>query len=314
MHAAKFRVGLVQMSCDADPNQNLAKAEWLNGEYMKSMSGEEIARRLLPFLQELKSRGFTGFVDCSPAFLARDVKILRRLSEETGLNILTNTGYYGAVNDKFVPSFALSETADQLAARWIAEWDEGIEGTDIRPGFIKTAVDAGPLRDIDKKIVQAAAKTHLKTGLTIACHTGETQAALGVLETIQQEGVDPSALIIVHANGIADPNARIKIAKSGAWVEFDAVNKDSIAENVRLIKKMLQAELLNRVLISQDAGCYVVGEEKGGQPQGKIRPFTVIADQLVPALKQAGLTDAQISQLIVENPAKAYTIKVRSKK
>ncbi len=274
----------------------------------------EVIAVMLPFLQELKSRGFTGFVDCSPEFLARDVKILKRLSEKTGLNILTNTGYYGAVNDKYVPVYAIRETAEQLSARWTAEWENGIEGTGIYPGFIKTAVDAGPLSDTDKKLIQAAAKTHLKTGLTIACHTGETQAALAVLETIQQEGVDPSALIVVHANGFADPNARIKIAKAGAWVELDGISKDSVAENVRLIKELMQAGLLNRVLISQDAGCYLVGEEKGGLPQGKIRPFTIIADQLIPALKQARLTNAQINQLIVENPAKAYTINVKRKK
>ena len=274
----------------------------------------EVIAIMLPYLRDLKSRGFTGFVDCSPVFLARDVKILKRLSEMTGLNILTNTGCYGAASDKYVPAYAIIETADQLAARWIAEWENGIEGTGIYPGFIKTAVDAGPLSVTDKKLVQAAARTHLKTGLTIACHTGETQAALAVLETVLQEGLDPSALIIVHANGIADPNARIKIAKTGAWVELDGVSKDSIAENVRLIKELMKEGLLNRVLVSQDAGWYFVGEEKGGQPQGKIRPFTVLADELIPALKNAGLTDIQINQLIVENPANAYTINVKMKK
>ncbi|MFA5291846.1 MAG: phosphotriesterase [Phycisphaerae bacterium] len=268
----------------------------------------EVISIMLPYLLELKDRGFTGFVDCSPAFLARDVKILKQLSGQTGLNILTNTGLYGASNDKYLPEYAFSKTADQLAARWTAEWDSGIEGTGIYPGFIKTAVDPGPLNDTDKKLIRASARTHLKTGLTIACHTGQAQAALEVLEIIRQEGVSPSALIIVHANGIADPNVRIKIAAAGAWVELDGVNENSIAQNVKFIKELMGAGLLNRTLISQDAGWYNVGDEKGGQ---KIQPFTIIADRLIPALKRAGLTDAQIRQLIVENSAKAYTVKVR---
>lgn len=271
----------------------------------------EVISIMLPYLQELKNRGFIGFVDCSPAFLARDVKILKRLSEQTGLHILTNTGLYGATNDKYLPEYAFSETADQLAARWTAEWENGIEGTGIYPGFIKTAVDQGPLSETDKKLVQAAAKAHLKTGLTIACHTGEAQAALAVLEIIQQQGVAPSALIIVHANGIADPNIRKQIAAAGAWVELDGINKNSIAQNVEFIKELMQAGLLNRTLISQDAGCYNVGDEKGGQLQDKIKPFTTIADLLIPALKQAGITDAQIEQLVVENPAKAYTVGIK---
>lgn len=274
----------------------------------------EVISIMLPYLQELKDRDFAGFVECTPAFLARDVKILNQLSELTGLNILTNTGLYGAANDKYLPDYAKDETADQLATRWTAEWENGIEGTGIYPGFIKTGVDPGALTDTDKKLIQAAARTHLKTGLTIACHTGEAQAALGVLGIIQHEGVEPSALIIVHANGIADPNVRIKIAAAGAWVELDGVNKNSIAENVKFIKELAQAGLLNRTLISQDSGWYNAGDAKGGQTQNKIHPFTTISDQLIPALKQAGLTDAQIRVLIVENPAKAFTVKVKNLK
>ncbi|MFA6185724.1 MAG: phosphotriesterase [Phycisphaerae bacterium] len=272
---------------------------------------KEVVSIMLPYLRELKNRGFTGFVDCSPAFLARDVKVLKRLSEQTGIHILTNTGCYGANNGKYLPEYVIAESADQLAARWTAEWENGIEGTGIYPGFIKTAVNPGALNDTDKKLIQAAAMTHLKTGLTIACHTGQAQAALAVLEIIRQQGVDPSTLIIVHANGIADPNVRIKIAAAGAWVELDGVNKNSIAQNVQFIKELMLAGLLNRTLVSQDAGWYNVGDEKGGQTDNKIRPFTAIADQLIPALKQAGLTNAQIRRLIVENPAKAYTVKVK---
>lgn len=90
---------------------------------------------------------------------------MKRLSEATGLNIITATGYYGAANDRFVPSHAYKETAEELASRWIEEFERGIEGTGIKPGIIKIGVDAGPLSEIDAKLVQAAALTHLKTGL-----------------------------------------------------------------------------------------------------------------------------------------------------
>ena len=172
-------------------------------------------------------------------------------------------------------------------------------------------MDGGPLSAIHEKLVQAAARAHLQTGLTIACHTGEREAALAVLKTVQGEGVHPSALIIVHANGIADSDARFKIAKAGGWVEYDAVNDDSIAENSRLIKEMAERGLLERVLISHDAGWYSVGEERGGQKEGKIRPFTTICDKLVPALKATGLSDAQIDKLLFDNPRQAYTVRVR---
>jgi phosphotriesterase-related protein len=70
----------------------------------------------LPFLQEVRRLGCQALVECTPAYLGRDVQLLRRLSEASGVHILSNTGYYGAAKDKHVPAFAFTETADQLAA------------------------------------------------------------------------------------------------------------------------------------------------------------------------------------------------------
>jgi len=107
----------------------------------------------LPHLRRAKDRGCRGFVECTPAYLGRDPRLLERLARATGLHILTNTGYYGAANDRYVPRHAYEESASRLAERWTREWLDGIEGTGIRPGFIKTGVDAAPLSVIDRKLV-----------------------------------------------------------------------------------------------------------------------------------------------------------------
>jgi len=270
---------------------------------------EEVVKVMFPFLREVKERGFSGFVDATPAYIGRDPLVLMRLSELTGLYILTNTGYYGAANDKFLPSHAFRETPDQLASRWVTEWREGIDGTGIRPGFIKIGVDPGPLSDIDRKLVQAAARTHLQTGLTIACHTGEAKAALEVLEIVKSEGVDPSALIIVHADSIPNEQVHERLAREGAWVEYDAIGSKPIGEHVRLITAMVQKGFVDRLLLSHDAGWYWVGEPEGGKD--KIRPYTALMDKLLPALKSAGINDAVLGKILVDNPRKAFTIKVR---
>lgn len=270
---------------------------------------EQVVATMRPFLQAVRERGFTGFVDATPAYIGRDPKVLRRLAELTGLHILTNTGYYGAANDKFLPTHAFTETADQLAARWIAEWRNGIDNTGIKPGFIKIGVDPGPLSAIDRKLVEAAARAHRQTGLTIACHTGEAQAALSVLEVVREEGVDLSALIIVHADSIPDVAVHERLAKSGAWVEYDAIGAKPIGEHVRLITHMVQRGFADRLLLSHDAGWYWVGEPDGGK--AKIRPYTALADELLPALKSAGMNEAILHRLLVDNPRKAFTVRVR---
>ena len=272
---------------------------------------EEVIATMLPYLRSVKERGFSSFVDATPAYIGRDPLVLKRLSELTGLHILTNTGYYGAAGDKFLPPHAFSETADQLAERWVAEWRNGIEGTGIKPGFIKIGVDPGPLSEIDRKLVVAAARTHLQTGLTIACHTGEARAALEVLEVVKSEGVDPSALIIVHADSVPDQSVHEKLAKEGAWVEYDAIGAKPINEHVRLISEMVRKGFADKLLLSHDAGWYWVGEPNGGKE--KIRPYTALSDELVPALKNAGLTEATLKRLLVENPKEAFTVRIRKR-
>ena len=165
---------------------------------------EEAFRTALPFLKRVRGLGCRTLVDCTPAYIGRDAALLRRLAQASGLHLVTNTGYYGAADDKFVPRHAYTETAEQLAGRWTREARDGIEQTGIKPGIMKIGVDKGPLSEIDAKLVRAAAKTHLESGLSIASHTGDGTAALAQIDLLNSEGVDGSALIWVHAQSEPD--------------------------------------------------------------------------------------------------------------
>ena len=267
---------------------------------------EEVVRVMRPYLDALGERGIVAFVDCTPAYIGRDVKVLRRLSELTGIRILTNTGYYGAAGDKFVPRHAYEESAATLAERWIGEWRNGIDGTGIRPGFIKIGVDAGTLSAIDRKLVEAAALAHLQTGLTIACHTGEATAAMEVLEIVKGAGVSLEALIVVHADAISDEASIMKIAQAGAWVELDGVGPQTIQKHLRLVTGLTREGYGNRILVSHDAGWYNVGQPNGGS----VRPYTAVSDLLLPALRQV-MTERAVHDLLVANPARAFSVAVR---
>jgi phosphotriesterase-related protein len=271
---------------------------------------DQVYEIVLPYLKQLRQSGCQSFVECTPAFLARDPLLLKRLSEASGLHILTNTGYYGARQGKYLPKHALEESAEQLAARWLAEWKNGIDSTGIRPGFIKIGVDGGRLTDVNRKLVQAAARTHLQSGLTIACHTGDGVAAMEEMEILRDEGVDPSAWIWVHAQNERDQALLERAAARGGWVEFDGIGPDSIERHIELISHMKSRGLLSRVLISHDAGWYSVGEPGGG----KFRSYTTLFERFIPALEKAGFNDGEIRRLTVDNPAEAFTVRVRAKK
>jgi phosphotriesterase-related protein len=261
----------------------------------------------LPYLRRAKDLGCRGFVECTPAYLARDPRLLERLANATGLHILTNTGYYGAAKDKFVPRHAYEEGADQLAARWVKEWVDGIEGTGIRPGFVKTGVDAGPLSAIDRKLIQAAARTHARTGLTIASHTGNTRAALEQLDVLAEERVRPDAFIWVHAQSDWDLDSRAEAARKGVWIEIDNIAEGTVPECVDRVNALKQRGLLDHLLVSHDAGWYRPGEPRGG----RFRGFETVYSAFVPALREAGWSAKEIHQLLVSNPSAAFTVRSR---
>ena len=267
---------------------------------------DEALEKILPYLNEIKQLGCRTLVECTPNYLGRNGQLLQRLSEATGLQILTNTGLYGARQGKFLPDYVARETAEQLARRWVDEFQSGIDGTNIRPGFIKIGVNDGPLVDYDRKLVQAAALTHLATGLTIAAHTGDAAAAEEELKTIQTTDVHPSAFIWVHAQGKGTKH-HLRMARQGAWVEIDGISEENYADYAQQVKALRDEGLLNRVLVSCDAGWYRVGEPQGGA----YRPHAVLLRKFVPELKTLGFSQAELDQLLITNPAEAFAVRVR---
>ena len=274
------------------------------GEASRSRyDADAVFKQALPHLQQVKALGGSTLVECTPAYLGRDPHLLRRLAEASGLHILSNTGYYGANKDKHLPPHAFTESADEIAARWIREWDRGIDDTGIKPAFMKIGVDAGSLSTVDAKLVRAAALTHKATGLPIASHSGDGVAAFEQLDLIEQSGVPLSAFIWVHAHSEMDSSRHVRAAARGAWLEFDGLSEKSVDRHVALVLAMRAAKQLDRVLVSHDAGWYHVGEPNGGN----FRPFDTLFTKFLPALKTGGVTDADVGRLLVANPRRALT-------
>jgi len=269
---------------------------------------DEVVQVVLPYLQQIKKLGCRTFVDCTAVALGRDPRLLKRLSEVSGLHILTVTGNYAAVNAQFLPPYVFSDSVEALAQRWIDEAKNGIEGTGIRPGLIKLGFNGGPLTDAEQKLIRAAAITHRKTGLTIGAHTGPAVSAFAQLSILQQSGIDPSAWIWIHAQNEKDPSQHIKAARMGAWVSFDGVSPETLKTHVDLVKRMKNENLLHRVLVSQDAGWYHVGQPHGGA----FRAFDTVFTEFIPAIRTVGFTQTDIGTLFNDNPAAAFSISIRT--
>lgn len=264
---------------------------------------DSLSESVIPYLKRVRDLGCQTLVDCTAAYFGRHPELLRRFSEESGVNILTNTGYYGAAEEKYIPDHAYEETVDQIAGRWVREWQYSIDGTGVRPGFIKTGIGDGPLSEINRKLITSAARTHLQSGLTIQTHTGDNwEAVQEILSILRAERVHPSAWIWVHAHNVKDADQVAETAEQGAWISFDGLNEESAPHILELVKQMKQRGHLDKVLLSHDGDSYCNGE---------FRPYHLLFTDFIPMLKENGFSTEDINLLTVDNPRQAFTVRIR---
>lgn len=267
---------------------------------------EEVIDHMIPYLEQLKKYKVKYFVDATPQYLGRDVELLEEISKKSGIKIMTNTGLYAAVDNKYIPNYAYEKSAEELADMWISEFRDGIDDTGIRPGFIKISVnDSSALRTIDAKIVEAAAITHRETGLTIGSHTGPAKALWPQLDILMENGVSPEAFIWIHAQNEDDLQSYLRAAEMGCWISLDGIGweLDNHLEKILFAK---ENQILDHILISHDAGWY--------DPQKKVqnvKPYTNIFEQLIPALREEGFTNEEIGLLLSQNPSRCFKLGIR---
>jgi phosphotriesterase-related protein len=255
-----------------------------------------------PYLEELRKAGARTLVEPTPLHIGRDLEALRRLSLLSGLRIVGSTGIYGAADGRFIPAYARTESAEQLAERYLREIGDGVGPSRVRPGLIKTGVNkATPLPQIERKLVQAAALAGAQSGLTVASHTGPGAPALEQLEIVRAAGLAPERFIWVHAHNEPDHAVRLRLAREGVWVELDGLSARTADWHLECLRSMAAAGLLDKTLLSQDAGWYRPGPERGGRYRG----YTYLLEEFAPRLLREGFVQAELDRLLIANPARA---------
>lgn len=270
---------------------------------------EAVAHLIKPYLDAAHAAGVTAFVDCAPVGVGRNIEVLKYLADITPIHIIAPTGTY---KDGFIPSDWLDISADTLAEYWIRDLTEGIGDSGIQAGFIKIAMsDDGP-RPIEVRSLKAAAIASKATGAVVGSHTIGGKAALAELDILEAAGHDLTRFIWIHAHTEPDVNVHLEAARRGAWIEFDAIGADSwFPEQDKLVDftlHLMEAGYGEQILLSHDAGWYDVGSPEGKpQPDG-VRGYTALVNRFIPALRARGVSEAEIRQLTVTNPARAFGI------
>lgn len=261
-------------------------------------NADEVFAAAKPKLEEVKKYGCRRILECTPAYLGRDPRLLKRLEDATGVELWTNTGLYAAAKHKFLPRYVATESPLALAKRWIAEARDGVDG--VKPRFIKIGVNNAPLHELDRKVVEAGAIASLETGLTVACHTsGGGPAAEQTIEILLNRKLPLDKYVWVHAQNEKDNQYFLRAARAGAWVSFDGLSTKSHQRHWQAYFWMLNDSLLARTLLSHDSGWYRVGEAGGGRFNG----YTYAYEQFLP------LVPPEFREmLMVTNPRRAFGV------
>lgn len=242
--------------------------------------------------------------ECSSIGVGRNVSIVAQVAEASGLPVVVPTGVYGRAN--FAPPEYRNMTENELTTLFINEIRQGIESTGIKAGFIKIATDNSPLTALQEKYLRAAGRAARETGAAIASHT-----TIGSNATRQADILGSISSTIrfvwVHAQNESNRSLHRQLAARGVFIEFDSLgwNPGQDPTLIAAIKELLAAGHGDRILLSHDAGWYRPGEPNGGTQ----KPYTYLADNFIPKLKNAGVDDATIRMITETNPIRAFGFK-----
>lgn len=251
--------------------------------------------------------GVRTIIDATPINLGRDVTLLRDVAKATGMNIIASTGFYYQEMPWFSPAnFEEDHVAEMLAS----EVENGIQGTDIRPGIIKCATEAPVLTEMNQKFMRMSARLHRRTGLPIMTHANaKDRTGLGQQKIFAKEGVDLSKVIIGHCDDTNETEYIVEILKNGSYVGMDriGVNKFNPTENrINMLLRLIDMGYGDRLVLSHDCNvfsdCTRVGGNRfirrGDDPEWN---FRIIPEVVLPALRERGVSEETIQDLTVNN-------------
>ncbi|MCB1748449.1 MAG: phosphotriesterase [Gammaproteobacteria bacterium] len=270
--------------------------------------------RALDQMQELKDHGLGTFVDPCPMDLGRDVEFLAELSQKSGMRIVCTTGaYFEAQGNTFTFKQVPLEEITEI---YIKEIEDGIGDTGIHAGAIKIATGHRVVSEYEQKLVTAAARAAKATGAPIISHTEGATCGHDQIDLVTGEGVPVDQLLVGHSDGTTDQWYQRALAERGAYVGFDRFGIEMFQpDDVRIegVLNLVNNGHLERVMMSHDSiMCWL------GRPLPFAQSFegllemlpkwrsTHIFREIVPKLKAAGLSQAQIDTILIDNPKRLF--------
>lgn len=245
--------------------------------------------------------------------ISRDVKTLKRLSQETGVHIVAGAGFY--VDATHSPE-TRSKSVEQLTEVLVDEVLQGADGTDIKCGIIGEIGCSWPLTDSEKKILQATAEAQTQLGCPVNIHPGRnSEAPFQIVRILQEAGADISKTVMSHLDRtIFDEKKLLEFAALGSYLEYDlfgtemlnyqfntAVDMPSDNDRIRTICSLISEGYDERIVISHDIHTKNRLVKYGGHG------YSHILNNIVPKMLLRGISQQNIDKILLENPKRWLT-------
>ena len=259
-------------------------------------------------LAELAGLGVKTIVDLTVIGLGRDIPRLIKIVGEIPVNVIVATGVY-TYNE--LPQYFQNRDEDAMAALFVKDITEGIQGTEVKAAILKCATDEPGLTPGVEKVLRAVARAHRSTGAPISTHTHpETKRGLEQQRIFKEEGVDLGRVVIGHSGDSENIDYLQALIEAGSYIGMDRFGLDQLLatdKRVATIAKLCELGYANRMVLSHDANCYIdwfpMELIRGSVPNWHFRH---ISEDVLPALREAGVSDEQINQMMVENPRRIF--------
>jgi phosphotriesterase-related protein len=291
--------------------QNYGEGDWWDEE-------ERVADAIAK-LRALRERGVTTIVDPTVIGLGRAIPRIQRIAAEVDLHIIVATGVYTYGDLPFPYAQrgpgTLLDGDEPMVADFVRDLTTGIAATGVRAAFLKCAVEHDPMSPGVERVLRAVAAAHRETGAPITVHTSPREHTgplmLGVL---QEERVDLTKVVVGHAGDSNDLDELMAMADTGATLGMDRFGIDLFnptADRIDTIVGLAERGYADRMVLSHDASCFI--DWFGGDPETlrqAVMPnwhYTHINDDVLPVLRERGVAEQQLTQMLVDNPRRYFT-------
>lgn len=259
-----------------------------------------------------KKAGGNSIVSLTNMGIGPDPLFLQRVSLSTGINIIAGSGYYRRIAQK---NSVVSKKSDQIAREIIHSINTGIGNTKIRAGIIGEIGTSSPLQPFEKESLIGAVKAQQVTGAALNIHPevwGHTH--LDLLDIVENAGGDLTRTVLSHMDELTDSDYHLKVAERGVYLSFDTFGSEFVCDGtsepkdedrISCLLALLKAGYKDKIVLSHDI-CYKVQlKEYGG------KGYDHILVNIIPRLKEMGVGDSEIRNMLVDNPEHILAFKLQ---